>query len=75
MMKLEFDVEEIRNKLYNQKTEEINIMEFIIVLSTMMSKEEQALFTDKMSKLTCPEDKFALIEEYRHYLIPDNELN
>lgn len=75
MMKLEFDVEEIRNKLYKQKTEEINIMEFIIVLSTIISKEEQRVFTEKMSKITCPEDKFALIEEYRHYLIPDNQLN
>lgn len=75
MMKLEFDVEEIRNKLHKQKTEEINIMEFIIVLSTIISKEEQRVFTEKMSKITCPEDKFALIEEYRHYLIPDNELN
>ena len=75
MMKLEFDVEEIRNKLHKQKTEEINIMEFIIVLSTIISKEEQRVFTEKMSKITCPEDKFALIEEYRHYLIPNNELN
>jgi hypothetical protein len=75
MMKLEFDVEEIRNKLHKQKTEEINIMEFIIVLSTIISKEEQRVFTEKMSKITCPEDKFALIEEYRHYLIPDNQLN
>ena len=75
MMKLEFDVEEIRNKLHKQKTEEINIMEFIIVLSTIISKEEQCVFTEKMSKITCPEDKFALIEEYRHYLIPDNQLN
>lgn len=75
MMKLEFDVEEIRNKLHKQKTEEINIMEFIIVLSTIISKEEQNVFTEKMSKINCPEDKFALIEEYRHYLIPDNQLN
>lgn len=75
MMRLEFDVEEIRNKLHKQKTEEINIMEFIIVLSTIISKEEQRVFTEKMSKITCPEDKFALIEEYRHYLIPDNQLN
>lgn len=75
MIKLEFDVEEIRNKLHKQKTEEINIMEFIIVLSTIISKEEQRVFTEKMSKITCPEDKFALIEEYRHYLIPDNQLN
>ena len=75
MMKLEFDVEEIRNKLHKQRTEEINIMEFIIVLSTIISKEEQRVFTEKMSKITCPEDKFALIEEYRHYLIPDNQLN
>lgn len=71
----EFDVEEARKRLHNQKTEDINIMELIIVLSTIMSKEEQEVFSDKMSKLTCPEDKFALIEEYRHYLIPDNELN
>lgn len=50
-------------------------MEFIIVLSTIISKEEQRVFTEKMSKINCPEDKFALIEEYRHYLIPDNQLN
>ena len=75
MMELEFDVEEIRNKLHKQKTEEINIMEFIIVLSTIISKEEQRVFTEKMSKINCPEDKFTLIEEYRHYLIPDNQLN
>ena len=50
-------------------------MEFIIVLSTIISKKEQNVFTEKMSKITCPEDKFALIEEYRHYLIPDNQLN
>lgn len=67
--------EELRNKLWNQKSEEINIMEFIIVLFSIISKEERFVFSEKMNKLTCPEDKFALIEEYRHYLIPDNKLN
>ena len=67
--------EELRNKLWNQKSEEINIMEFIIVLFSIISKEERFVSSDKMNKLTCPEDKFALIEEYRHYLIPDNKLN
>ena len=75
MIKLEFDVEEARERLHKQKTEEINIMEMIIVLFSIISKEEQKVFSDKMSKITCPEDKFALIEEYRHYLIPDNKLN
>ena len=67
--------EELKNKLYNQKTEEINIMEFIIILFPMITKEEQGVFTKKMGEITCPEDKFALIEEYKHYLIPDNKLN
>lgn len=67
--------EELRNKLWNQKTEDINIMEMVIILFSIISKEEQEKFTRKMGEIKCPEDKFALIEEYRHYLIPDNKLN
>lgn len=75
MIKLELDFEEIVERLQRQKTEEINIMEFIIILFGVLSQEEKDEFTRKMGEIKCPEDKFALIEEYRHYIMPNNQMN
>ena len=72
MIKLELDFEEIVERLQKQKTKDINMMEFIIILFGVLSQEEKDEFTRKMGEIKCPEDKFSLIEEYRHYIMPNN---
>ena len=72
MIKLELDFEEIVERLQKQKTKDINMMEFVIILFGVLSQEEKDEFTRKMGEIKCPEDKFNLIEEYRHYIMPNN---
>ena len=72
MIKLELDFEEIVERLQKQKTKDINMMEFIIILFGVLSQEEKDEFTRKMGEIKCREDKFSLIEEYRHYIMPNN---